>query len=48
MCAVFDKTLQKDRGKKHAIEHERYYDTQRIYRKLNSFYTESTKALVNA
>ena len=39
MHAVFDKTLQTDRGKKHVREHEGDYNDQSVYKKLNSFYT---------
>ena len=48
MCAVFDKTLQTDRGKIYVKEHERDYDAQRLHRKFNSFYTESTDARVSS
>ena len=46
--ALFDKTLQTDRGKKHAREHEIYYDAQSMCQKLNSFCTESNNARVSA
>ena len=48
MHAVFDKTLQTNRGKNNVREHERDYDGQRVCRKLNSFYTESTNARLSA
>ena len=47
MHAVFDKTLQTDRGKKHVRENEGGYNSQSFYQKLNAFYTESTNARVS-
>ena len=35
MCAVFDKTLQTDLGKKHARQNEGYYNAQSVFQKLN-------------
>ena len=48
MCAVFDKTLQTDRGKKHVREYENDYNAQSVHQKLRSFYTKSTNARVSA
>ena len=48
MCAVFDKTLQIDRGKKHARDHESDYNAQSAHQKLIAFYTKSTNVRVRA
>ena len=48
MRAVFDKTLQTDRGKTHSREHEGDCNVQSAYQKLNSFCTESTNARASA
>ena len=46
MYAVFDKTMQNDRGKKHAREHESDCDAQSVCQKLSAFCTKSTNACV--
>ena len=48
MHAIFDKTLQTNRGKMYVREQERDYDSQSVHRKLNSFHTKSTNARVSA
>jgi len=48
MHAVFDKTLQTDRGKKYVREHEEDFNAQHVYQKLSGFYTTSTNARVSA
>ena len=48
MHAVFDKTLQTDRGKKYVREHEGDYNAQHVCQKLSAFYTKSTNARVSA
>ena len=48
MCAVFDKALQTDRGKKYVREYEVDYDAQLVYKKLSAFCTKSTTARVSA
>ena len=48
MNAVFDTTLQTDRRKKHAREHENDYDDQSVHQNLNSFCIESTNDRVSA
>jgi hypothetical protein len=48
MYAVFDKTLQTDRGKKHVREHEEDFNAEGVYQKLSEFYTTSTNARVSA
>ena len=45
--ATLDKTLQTDRVKKHAREHENDYDPQSVRQKLISFCTKSTNARIS-
>ena len=44
MFSVFDKLLRTDRGKKHVREYEHDFNAQKIYKKLVSHNTKSTKA----
>ena len=48
MHSVFASALQTDIGKKYVREHESDYDAQEAYKKLVDFYTNSTKASMNA
>ena len=48
MNAIFDKTLQTYRGKKHAKEYESDYNAQSENQKLSAFYIKSTNYRVRA
>ena len=43
-----DKTLQTDRGKKHARNHEEDYIVQSMHQKMNYFCTKSTNTRISA
>ena len=48
MYAVFEKTLQADKGKALALLYQQTYNAQAIYKELSAYATQSTKASMNA
>ena len=48
MYAVFDKTMQTDKGKAIVRAHEATFDAQQVYKELYDYCTSSTRALLNS
>ena len=48
MYSIFNRVLKTDKGKSFVRQHEDDYDAQGVFSKLKEYYTNSTKAALEA